>query len=128
MSGKTAAAKERRQGPDLPCQNLRTEGSWRNYVMRHACLATWPDRTIWAGFYYGFVTDKHINVMFVTRLGGQEIILSRIPHPGTMIAEGLSFGTARPFRLTGAWRYKLLNLPYYYPMRRFFCLPVVAAI
>src|SRR5271157_270972 len=30
--------------------------------------------------------------------------------------------------LTGVSRYKLLNLPYYYPMRRFFCLPLLAAI
>jgi hypothetical protein len=68
MFGETAEAKERRQGPDLPCQNLRTEGSWRNYIMRHACPATWPDKTFWARFYYGFVTKEHINVMSITSL------------------------------------------------------------
>jgi hypothetical protein len=40
-------------------QNLRTEGSWRKYIMRHACPASWPDKTIWAEFYYGFVISKH---------------------------------------------------------------------
>src|ERR1700688_1656388 len=39
-------------------ENLRTEGSWRNYIMRHACPATWPDKTIWREFYYGFATDS----------------------------------------------------------------------
>jgi hypothetical protein len=44
------------------------EGSWRNYIMRHACPATWPDKTFWARFYYGFVTNEHINVMSITSL------------------------------------------------------------
>ena len=34
--------------------------------MRHACPATWPDKTIWAEFYYGFVMDEQRNVMFLT--------------------------------------------------------------
>jgi hypothetical protein len=34
--------------------------------MRHACPASWPDKTIWAAFYYGFVTNNQGNVMFVT--------------------------------------------------------------
>jgi hypothetical protein len=47
-------------------ENLRTEGSWRNYIMRHACPATWPDKTIWPEFYYGFVTREQGNVIPVT--------------------------------------------------------------
>jgi len=26
-------------------QKPPTEGSWRNYIMRHACLASWRDKT-----------------------------------------------------------------------------------
>lgn len=48
-------------------ENLRTEGSWRNYIMRHACPASWPDKTIWAEFYYGFGAVGPGNVMVITK-------------------------------------------------------------
>jgi hypothetical protein len=34
--------------------------------MRHACPATWPNKTICAAFYYAFVTNNQRNVMFIT--------------------------------------------------------------
>jgi hypothetical protein len=48
-------------------ENLRAEGSWRKYVMRHACPASWPDKTIWAEFYYGFVADRPRNVILIAK-------------------------------------------------------------
>ena len=58
MRKKTAQKpKEILLGPDLPYQKT-SERKDRGaiYIMRHACPASWPDRTICAGFYYGFVT------------------------------------------------------------------------
>jgi len=34
--------------------------------MRHACLATWPDRTIRGKVYYGFGAGEQRNVMGIT--------------------------------------------------------------
>jgi hypothetical protein len=46
--------------------------------MRHAYPATSPDRTIWAAFYYGFVTDEQGNVTLITghalRLDGMNLV------------------------------------------------------
>ena len=46
------------RGPIFHARNLRTERSWRKYIMRHACPATWPGKTIWAEVYYGFAAEK----------------------------------------------------------------------
>jgi hypothetical protein len=55
-------------------ENLRTEGSWRNYFMRHACPASWPDKTICPKFYYGFEPKSLENVTIVTKSQGRIVI------------------------------------------------------
>src|ERR1039457_3536488 len=112
-------------------ENLRTERSWRKDFMRHACPATWPGKTIWAEFYYGFVTDEQRNVMSVTHCKN-EALYPRKPMWGQPPSAVLRAKLDRLLPLhpqTGPPPVTSLlgispSRPYYYRMRSFF-LPVL---
>jgi len=40
------------RGPIFHARKPPRERPWRKNVMRHACPASWPGRTIWTEFYY----------------------------------------------------------------------------
>jgi hypothetical protein len=47
-------------------QKPPAERSWRKYVMRHACLASRRDKTIWVEFYAGLTRLAEKNVTGIT--------------------------------------------------------------
>jgi tetratricopeptide (TPR) repeat protein len=70
--------------------------------MRHACPATWPDKTICAEVYYDLAAKKRKNVIFIT--SSADLPRSTIPSSTLGI---------------------IPKRPYYYPMRRYL-LPLCA--